>query len=930
MNKQQLANKIWESANKMRSKIEANEYKDYILGFIFYKFLSDKVVEILKKDGYEDADIQTEVHENNNDLVNYCQQKLGYFIAYENLFSTWLAKGNSFTVDNVRTALSAFNRLISDTQKKVFSKIFNTLETGLSKLGDSTNNQTKAIRDLIQLIKDIPTDGKQDYDVLGFIYEYLISNFAANAGKKAGEFYTPHEVSQLMSEIVAYHLKDRDKIEIYDPTSGSGSLLITIGKSVSKHIRSKDNIKYYAQELKENTYNLTRMNLVMRGIKADNIFVRCGDTLEEDWPWFDDTDPSRTYAPLYLDAVVSNPPYSQHWDPSHKETDPRYRYGMAPKGKADYAFLLHDLYHLKPNGIMTIVLPHGVLFRGDAIGGADGRGEGEGRIRRNLIENNNIEAIIGLPANIFYGTGIPTIIMVLRQKREESDVLFIDASKGFTKVGKTNKLMASDIKRIVDTIVARPEKVEKFARLVSKEEIRRNGYNLNIPRYIDSSEPAETWDIYSTMFGGVPNHEIDLLNRFWAEFPQLRSELFSTDGTPYSALAVEKITEAISGSSDVKAFVDSYQSAFADFDAYLDNELIGNMLTLSVPLTEENITSNVFTRVAPFALVDKYQAYQLLSDQWRGISTDLEVIQTEGFAATKQVDPNMIIKKKGDTEEEVQCGWVGHIIPFELVQTTLLREDYDAVMAKEARIGEIAAELAELIDSIDEGERGDFLNDDNTAFVAKELAIKLAEIYADISTPELAGLQGYVDLLNTKAGKAAKLQYIADHGEVNWASVEGNTPYTKGKMAVYMMKLRSTYTFHEDTLEAKLIKADGLLAEEKRVKKETREMAAALHLKTKETIEGLSDEQVLNLLHLKWIVPLCAALCAMPDSIIASLENAVQALADKYAITYLELGEQIEKSEKELSDMIDELTGNEYDMKGLAEFKALMAGESDE
>ena len=197
MNKQQLANKIWESANKMRSKIEANEYKDYILGFIFYKFLSDKEVDFLKKDGYEETDLQEHVHENNEELVDYCQQHLGYFIAYDNLFSTWLDKGNRFTVDNVRTALSAFNRLISDTQKKVFSKIFNTLETGLSKLGDSTSNQTKAIRDLIQLIKDIPTDGRQDYDVLGFIYEYLISNFAANAGKKAGEFYTPHEVSQL-------------------------------------------------------------------------------------------------------------------------------------------------------------------------------------------------------------------------------------------------------------------------------------------------------------------------------------------------------------------------------------------------------------------------------------------------------------------------------------------------------------------------------------------------------------------------------------------------------------------------------------------------------------------------------------------------------------------------------------------------------------
>ena len=202
MNKQQLASKIWESANKMRSKIEANEYKDYILGFIFYKFLSDKEVETLKKDGYEDEDIRNEVHENNHEVVDYCQRTLGYFIGYEHLFSTWLLKGNSFTVDNVRVALSAFSRLISSEQKKVFNKIFNTLETGLSKLGDSANNQTRAIRDLIQLIKDIPTNDKQDYDVLGFIYEYLISNFAANAGKKAGEFYTPHEVSQLMSEII--------------------------------------------------------------------------------------------------------------------------------------------------------------------------------------------------------------------------------------------------------------------------------------------------------------------------------------------------------------------------------------------------------------------------------------------------------------------------------------------------------------------------------------------------------------------------------------------------------------------------------------------------------------------------------------------------------------------------------------------------------
>lgn len=416
MNKQQLAAKIWESANKMRSKIEANEYKDYILGFIFYKFLSEKEVKYLKANDWTDEYLP-ELTEEDTDTVESIQKNLGYFISYDNLFSTWLAKGSDFSVQDVRDALSAFSRLINPTHKKVFEGVFDTLQTGLSKLGDSAASQSKSISELIQLIKDIPMDGKQGYDVLGFIYEYLIEKFAANAGKKAGEFYTPHEVSLLMSEIVANHLKNREKIEIFDPTSGSGSLLINIGKSASKFIEGENKVKYYAQELKQNTYNLTRMNLVMRGIEADNIVTRNGDTLEDDWPYFDENDPTGTYNPLYVDAVVSNPPYSQAWNPADKDTDPRYAgYGLAPKGKADYAFLLHDLYHIKPDGIMTIVLPHGVLFRG---------GE-EGEIRKNLIEKNKIDTIIGLPANIFYGTGIPTIIMVLKQKRTNTDVLIVD------------------------------------------------------------------------------------------------------------------------------------------------------------------------------------------------------------------------------------------------------------------------------------------------------------------------------------------------------------------------------------------------------------------------------------------------------------------------------------------------------------------------
>ena len=446
MNKQQLASKIWQSANNMRSKIEANEYKDYILGFIFYKFLSEKEEEVYIKDNGTRDGIEEYLVESDLETVKYFQDKIGYFIEYKNLFSTWLSD-KDFNVSNVSDALNAFNRLIANNYKKVYEKIFDTLQAGLSKLGDSSGTQTKAIIALLNLIKDIPMDDKQGYDVLGFIYEYLISMFAANAGKKAGEFYTPHEVSILMSEIVAHHLRNRDKIDIYDPTSGSGSLLINIGKAVAKYMNDKNHIRYFAQELKENTYSLTRMNLVMRGILPSNIITRNGDTLADDWPYFDDNDKENTYEPLFVDAVVSNPPYSQKWDSANMDNDARFKdYGLAPKSKADYAFLLHDLYHLRPDGIMTIVLPHGVLFRG---------GEEE-KIRTNLIEKNNIDAIIGLPANIFFGTGIPTIIMVLRKDKETSDLLIIDASKGFEKVGKNNKLRSSDIKRIVDTYELNP------------------------------------------------------------------------------------------------------------------------------------------------------------------------------------------------------------------------------------------------------------------------------------------------------------------------------------------------------------------------------------------------------------------------------------------------------------------------------------------
>lgn len=847
MNKQQLASRIWESANKMRSKIEANEYKDYILGFIFYKFLSDREVDFLKKNDWEEEDF-VELVEEDTETVNQCRRSLGYFISYKNLFSTWLGMGKNFDVSNVTDALSAFDRLINESHKNVFDGIFDTLQTGLSKLGETSNARTKAISDLIQLIKDIPMDEKQGYDVLGFIYEYLISNFAANAGKKAGEFYTPHEVSVLMSEIVAEHLKDRERIAIYDPTSGSGSLLINIGQSVSKYM-NRDCIQYYAQELKESTYNLTRMNLIMRGINPSNLFTRNADTLEDDWPI--DLD---SYPPvLRVDAVVSNPPYSQQWTPDGKESDPRYSgYGLAPKSKADYAFLLHDLYHIKPDGIMTIVLPHGVLFRG---------GEEE-KIRANLIEKNHIDAIIGLPANIFFGTGIPTIIMVLKQKRENKDVLIIDASKGFVKEGKNNKLQASDIKRIVDAYFER-KTIEKFSKVVSREEIRANDYNLNIPRYVDSSEKAESWDIYASLMGGIPNSEIDELQRYWQAFPSLRESLFMSNGTPYSSLRCEDVKKIIVENEDIKVFKNNFANCFMDFEDLLKERLIQNMESLQAGKEKEEIGNQIFKRLHDIPLIDKYKAYQILDDKWTEIAIDFDVIGTEGREAIKVVEPNMVMKK----DKEIQEGWKGRILPFELVQKVLLPDRLSVITENEKRLAEITSMYEELIENLSEEDKeSDILNENQDAFNAKGVTVKLKE-------------------------------------------------------------LRKAENEEERALKAVLEQYGNLSKEEKEIKKEIKELTSRLLIQTKETIEKLSDEQEEKLLSEKWIKPLISDLHNLPEQIVADLVKKVQSLADKYSTTLHDIEEEIEETERELIRMTDELTGNEFDMMGLASLKALLGGE---
>ena len=912
MNKQQLAAKIWESANEMRSKIDANDYKDYILGFIFYKFISEQEVE--KIFGSDSKEELKNISEEDIDQIDYIKGKIGYFIPYNHLYSTWLEKGMDFSIADVRDALSSFNRNIDSSAKGVFEGVFDTLQTGLSKLGETDAARTKAVSNLIHLIDEIPMGKQQDYDVLGYVYEFLISKFAENAGKKAGEFYTPHEVSVLMSEIIATHLKERESIKIYDPTSGSGSLLINIGQAVERHKNDRNNIEYYAQELKANTFNLTRMNLVMRGVATQNIKARNADTLEDDWP----INPVEGYGPLYVDAVVSNPPYSQKWDPSHKDGDPRYSsYGMAPKSKADYAFLLHDLYHMKPDGIMSIVLPHGVLFRG---------GE-EGTIRKNLIEKNKIDAIIGLPANIFFGTGISTIIMILKQNRENDDILIVDASKGFEKVGKNNKLRASDIRKIIDTVVKR-EAIEKYSTVVSKDEIRKNDYNLNIPRYVDSSEEPEHWDIYALMYGGIPKQELHEFEEYWDAFPNLREELFVEDDSPYVSTTHDNLKDVIYQNKSVQKYLEDYESSMSKLNNGFQNVLL--KYPDDIVHSEEVITQKIFEAFKDIPVVDKYNAYQKLADHWNVISGDLETIKLEGIEAANKVNPNMVTKTVKGKKAIVQDGYIGHILPFDLVQKSLLYKDVDVITNLEDKLVRILEGLNEIIDSLSEEEKSlPVLNDDNTAFVIAEVNRYLTDALEEVTSPEIEILNQYIDLISSKANPSIKKAFIEEHSKVDWGKMNTNKQgvYNKKDVEKYIKNLQGLVSFEPSSFEDKLYRASVLLNDAKEIKAKIKELTDNLHIKTKHRIEKIEETEIKELLNNKWIVPVLEGICELAHQSLDLLVDGINQISKKYELTYSQVSKEIEETEEELCTLINQLDASEYDLKGLNEFQSFLKGD---
>ena len=485
--KKKLERKLWDIANELRGKMSADEFRDYILGFIFFKYLSEKMHiyanEILKEDGIS----YRELDETKGDGPAYLEavktealDKLGYFLKPSELFHQIAQRGNDggFILDDLTKVLTNIEQSTMGTESEQdFDKLFEDLDLTSTKLGRSEGQKNELIAKVLTHLDAIDFDLESiDGDVLGDAYEYLIGQFASGAGKKAGEFYTPSQVSTILAKIVTMG-KDRVK-NVYDPTCGSGSLLLRVERELAKDAKPY----FYGQELNRTTFNLARMNMLLHDIHYRRFDIRQENTL---------THPAKEHEDLRFEAIVANPPFSAKWS-AHTtfENDDRFsQYGrLAPKSKADFAFVQHMIHHLDENGTMAIILPHGVLFRGAA----------EGHIRRYLIEDRNyLDAVIGLPANIFFGTSIPTCILVFKKCRENpDDILFIDASgdEYFEKAKNKNALRQGDIDRIIEGCSSREFK-DKFSYVAKLTEVAENDYNLNIPRYVDTFEPEPEIDL---------------------------------------------------------------------------------------------------------------------------------------------------------------------------------------------------------------------------------------------------------------------------------------------------------------------------------------------------------------------------------------------------------------------------------------------------
>lgn len=851
---EEIKRRLWDGANELRGSMDASRYKDYMLGLMFYKFLSDKTLETFKTTAgigqMSSSELVDEYikakDEYGTELEKMVQNVLGYYVSPEYLYQSWLKDINSgdFEVQKVTDSLNNFERTIavtgdSDDFKGLFSS--STLDLTDTALGSNLNERSKNIKALILLFADLDMVALQKGDVLGDAYEYLIGQFAMESGKKAGEFYTPRQVSEIMAQIVA---KTTNVKSVYDPTVGSGSLLLTVKKHLAKDVQ-KD-LTYYGQEKNTATYNLTRMNLLLHGVRPEKMTINNADTLSQDWP----EDPERPNEGVQFDAVVMNPPYSaSNWNKSElKVSDPRFAdfSVLPPDSKGDFAFLLHGLFHLGVNGTMAIVLPHGVLFRGST----------EGTIRKKLLEKGRIDAIIGLPSHLFTNTGIPVVVLILKKNRKLNDsILIIDASNDFIKVGKQNVLQEKDIAKIVDTYSNRTE-IAGYSHLATREEIIENEYNMNIPRYVESNDTDIPHNVDAHLMGGIPQSNIADLHVLNSTVPEVLKNALNSIRPGYVKLikTVDELTTEVLNDNYVMTKMNEIENKAHDYVSKYWTVLRNVNGTTDLTKLMNEMLLEVKEMLSEFNYIDVYGGYQIIAEIWKNTLThDTELIAAGDFYTVSRTrEPNMITKGTGKKKREEQDGWVGSVVPNDLIMKHLYSVELEELESKKSRVQEIDAELLELVESAKVED-----TDENTA------------LYESIKKNDDDEPQ---DTFENKTVKAE-------------------------------LKKASKGTIEYDLLK----KVEKLMSEKSTLNKEIKAEDKVLQELIYERITNLTDAEIDHLVYEKWFGSTVNTIVNLVTIPLKAELSTLEMLVKRYANTFSEIDTENRNLEKQFESLLSEL-----------------------
>ncbi|MFJ3214710.1 type I restriction-modification system subunit M [Kitasatospora sp. NPDC086801] len=733
--KSDLYSSLWRSCDELRGGMDASQYKDYILTLLFVKYVTDK-------------------HASDpNSLID---------VPSGGSFNDMVAlKGDKEIGEKINTIIGRLAEA-NDLEKVIDLADFDDEE----KLGKGKEMQDRLSK-LVAIFADLDFRGSraEGDDLLGDAYEYLMRHFATESGKSKGQFYTPAEVSRILAKIIGIGPETRQDETVYDPTCGSGSLLLKVADEAPR------GITIYGQEKDNATWALSKMNMILHGNEVADI--QKGDTITN--PQFTKGSELRTF-----DFAVANPPFSvKSWNNGLEHDYGRFEFGMPPEKNGDYAFLLHILKSLKSTGKAAVILPHGVLFRGNA----------EATIRKQLLRRGYIKGVIGLPANLFYGTGIPACIMVLDKENAQSrtGVFIIDASKGFMKDGNKNRLRSQDIHKIVD-VFNRQTEIDRYSRMVPLAEIAdpKNDHNLNIPRYIDSSEPEDIQDLQAHLNGGIPERDLNALSRYWDAFPSLRATLFTPNRPGYSDLAIEvkDVQQAVLDSEEFKEFASKVDAKVIDWFAGHRPILQGIGPDTSPQELIANLGDDLLALFKGVPLLDEYDVYEQLMTYWHWVMhDDVFLVMNENWVEAAKPRPARILgydknKKPKFEDADFQFGtgssakrYVMDLIPPALVIARYFAEEQAAVDVLNAAAEGMARAVEEYIEehSVEDGLLAEAIDDNGKVTLKSASAcLELAMSRRDLETTEAANHILRLLRKEASAKKAARDARIA----LNWTALE--------------------------------------------------------------------------------------------------------------------------------------------------------------